>query len=81
VWVSLSRENGALTFKVSDDGQGFDSANAKATVGLGLLSIEERVRLIGGTVSIDSTVNGGTQLCVRVPQGSGSVPSARSAGA
>jgi signal transduction histidine kinase len=35
--------------------------------GLGLISMRERVRLVNGTVAIDSKQKGGTSIYVRVP--------------
>ena len=63
--LSLSRRRGVVTFRVRDNGCGFDLVRAKANGGLGLLSIEERVRLVGGTVSIKSNA-GGTELRVSI---------------
>ena len=52
---------------IADDGRGFDIASASAGHALGLVSINERVRLAGGTVSIVSEVNKGTRLHVHIP--------------
>ena len=35
--------------------------------GLGLVSMQERVHLVHGTFTIESTENGGTRILVRVP--------------
>ena len=52
----------------ADDGQGFDVVEAgKRRRGLGLVSITERVRLAGGTVSIVSELNTGTRVHVQIP--------------
>ena len=52
---------------VADDGTGFDLAKAhELGGGLGLRSIEERVRLVGGRPSIDTAPRMGTTLTVRV---------------
>ena len=40
---------------------------ARLTQGLGLVSISERVRLAGGTVSVVTELNSGTRLHVEVP--------------
>lgn len=56
---------------VEDNGQGFDAEalfNApEATGGLGLLGMQERVALVGGTLTIESTPGSGTTLFVRIP--------------
>ena len=51
----------------SDDGKGFDIQIRKTGTGLGLVSITERARMTGGTVSIVTAVNKGTQVRVHVP--------------
>ena len=52
---------------VSDSGTGFDSEAAKETRGLGLISMEERLKLLNGTLSIDSQLKRGTTIHARVP--------------
>jgi PAS domain S-box-containing protein len=66
--VQLRRVDGDVELTISDDGKGFDIAGArKAGNGLGLLSINERVRLGGGTLSVVTEWQKGTQIRVRVP--------------
>ncbi len=52
---------------ISDSGRGFSLEDALQGVGLGLNSMRERVRLIDGTISIESKPMGGTTISVRVP--------------
>jgi signal transduction histidine kinase len=55
---------------ITDDGQGFDLASSvEQANGLGLVSMTERVRLAGGTVSIVTDVNKGTRVCAQIPVG------------
>ncbi len=56
----------SLTLSVSDDGVGFDPATVNGG-GLGLISMRERMRLIGGELSIRSKPGGGTHIEARVP--------------
>jgi signal transduction histidine kinase len=65
--VRLARVGAMLELAIGDDGQGFDQAEANRGGGLGLLSIDERVRLVRGSLRIDSTPPWGTELGVRVP--------------
>lgn len=66
--IRLSRSNGHAELAVGDDGCGFDLTRAGgASAGLGLISIHERVRLAGGTVSIVSRRQAGTTVQVRIP--------------
>jgi signal transduction histidine kinase len=59
---------------VSDSGAGFDAQAAKQGRGLGLTSMEERLRLINGELSIESQFRRGTTLHARVPLSSESDP-------
>ena len=56
-----------LSLFVIDNGKGFDLSKAKISPGLGLVSIEERARHIGASVTIDSMPDTGTRLSVQVP--------------
>jgi signal transduction histidine kinase len=44
-----------------------DDATARQARGLGLTSISERVRILGGTLSIESAPGQGTTLHIRIP--------------
>ena len=55
---------------VSDSGSGFDSEGAKQRRGLGLISMEERLRVLKGTFSVESQAERGTKIHARVPLGS-----------
>lgn len=52
---------------VSDRGVGFDSEAARASRGLGLVSMEERLKLLQGTIFIQSEPQRGTTIHARVP--------------
>jgi signal transduction histidine kinase len=65
--IALSRNPAGLELSVSDDGCGFDLVEANRALGLGLVSVEERVRLIQGTLRIESRPQWGTELRVQVP--------------
>jgi PAS domain S-box-containing protein len=56
---------------ISDSGAGFDVDEARATGGLGLISMEERLKLLNGTLSIESQLQRGTTIHARVPFSSG----------
>jgi len=66
--VTLRREGEDLDLTVVDDGQGFDVAAVRNNGrGLGLVSMEERVNLVGGHLSIVSAPGRGTTVRVRGP--------------
>jgi signal transduction histidine kinase/sugar lactone lactonase YvrE len=66
-----SSGDGTLDLRIADDGRGFDATDAQKRRGLGLISIDERVRLVGGGVQLRSQPGHGTELRVRVPRPSG----------
>jgi PAS domain S-box-containing protein len=61
---------------VSDSGSGFDVDLAKAGRGLGLISMDERLKILKGTLSIQSQLNRGTTVHAVVPLNPGSDSSA-----
>jgi signal transduction histidine kinase len=66
--VALARVGNELHLTIDDNGRGFESSNPGARGGgLGLLSIEERARLVNGRVSITSTHGRGTRIHVYIP--------------
>jgi PAS domain S-box-containing protein len=65
--VQLREEPGEIHLTVSDSGSGFDVEAVKQRRGLGLTSMRERVRLVNGTIAIDSKPMVGTTIHVRVP--------------
>ena len=65
--VLLKTVHGSLELQVSDSGNGFDVETFKLGGGLGLVSVEERLRLLHGTCEIRSTPEHGTTLIARVP--------------
>jgi signal transduction histidine kinase len=68
--VDLSAREGELTLRVSDSGLGFDPTMVNGNSGLGLISMRERLHLVGGQLTIHSQPKQGTELYVRVPIGS-----------
>jgi len=64
--VQLREDSKALYLVVKDSGKGFDVEAASLGRGLGLTSMRERVRLVNGTIHIDSKSNEGTAIEVRV---------------
>jgi signal transduction histidine kinase len=66
--VQLSEHLNEIRLTISDAGKGFDVDAARRGRGLGLASMEERVRLVNGTISIVSRPMGGTSIGIRVPR-------------
>jgi signal transduction histidine kinase len=67
VMLSLGRNNGHVALRVNDDGVGFDVDVARRGGGLGLVSMEERARLIKGEFSVTSVPGRGSDVEVLVP--------------
>jgi signal transduction histidine kinase len=65
--VDLNPWTEGLELIINDDGQGFDLAEARRRGGVGLISLDERVRMIGGHLNIETQPRDGTELRVRVP--------------
>src|SRR5262245_3028167 len=65
--VALSGTADAISLRIVDHGRGFDPRQLHGRSGLGLVSMRERVRFLGGEIVIDSPPSGGTRLYVRVP--------------
>jgi len=65
--VSLWATSDQVHLTVSDSGVGFDCKAARENGGLGLISMEERVRLLNGKFSLETQPNCGTTIQVHVP--------------
>ncbi|MBM7605496.1 PAS domain S-box-containing protein [Metabacillus crassostreae] len=65
IFLSLSEEEDYLLVQIKDDGIGFDP-NIKRN-GVGLFSMEERARSIKAKIDINSKINEGTIITVKVP--------------
>jgi signal transduction histidine kinase len=67
VSVSLQETEGGITLSVRDDGKGLGEAGDARRASLGLVSMRERVRLVGGKLDIVSRPNQGTTVLAWVP--------------
>lgn len=71
--VSLHGREGRITMTVADNGCGFRLAGSLSELGrngkLGLLGMDERARLVGGTLAIRSVPRVGTTITVELPCG------------
>jgi signal transduction histidine kinase len=55
--------------RITDDGRGFEPGMAASHRGLGLISLDERVKMLEGTLAIESSYHIGTTVSVMVPFG------------
>lgn len=68
--VVIKERGGVVMLSIRDNGRGCDSGNQFSTsqdAGFGLSGMAERVRILGGTMTIDSKPGEGTRLNVDVP--------------
>ena len=67
--LTIEKRGGIVTIKIEDDGRGFDPAVPKTdaeTGGFGLLGIAERVRMLRGTLDIQTGNGKGTKLTIKI---------------
>ena len=70
VEIDLSAGDGQVVLQVRDDGVGFDAERSEqAARRLGLTSMRERARTVGGRLTVTSTPGGGTTVRVEVATG------------
>ena len=65
--VELFGRGDRIDLCISDDGVGFETKSAKGAAGIGLISMRERLRQVGGDIVIESEPLHGTRLQVHVP--------------
>jgi PAS domain S-box-containing protein len=65
--VTLAGVNGAIELRVADQGVGFDAGQARECRGLGLVSMEERVKLLHGNFLLTTRPGAGTELRAQIP--------------
>lgn len=68
--INLSNEKSkAITLSIIDDGKGFDIKKIKKNklTGNGIGNLQTRVRLLNGTIKIESEPNRGTSIFVKIP--------------
>ncbi len=66
VEVTLDSRGGHMLISIRDDGAGFD--RDEVVLGMGLTNMERRAMEAGGTITIDSTPDTGTEIRVEIPQ-------------
>ncbi len=73
VKVAIKALGDRVTVAMEDNGIGFNHGEARSAVqkpgGLGLLSMEGRVQMLGGRLSLESQLNRGTHLFFELPRG------------
>jgi PAS domain S-box-containing protein len=67
--ISLRQEDGGILLTVRDNGIGFDPGSSGVSRSLGLASMRERVRLVDGSLDIESAPDQGTVIVAWIPVG------------
>jgi two-component system sensor histidine kinase UhpB len=67
VQLFLRRTGNAVELAIIDDGRGFEPDSGMRSGGLGLISLDERVRLLGGSLTIMSEPQNGARMTVQLP--------------
>ncbi len=67
IYVLLARQGDQIRLVVEDDGIGFKPVKQRSIRKVGLLAMQDSVRLLGGTISIKSTPGKGTRIEVACP--------------
>ncbi len=68
VEIKLVRCSAAVELTITDNGVGFDRNQPGWRAGLGIASMEERTRLVGGSFRLESRLGAGASIHVRLPE-------------
>jgi len=66
--LSLLNQDGNVHLSIADDGIGFDTSELHLGKGMGLMNIENRVEMLGGTMSISSKLHEGSTFDIYLPK-------------
>jgi signal transduction histidine kinase len=64
---NYSADKKNITLVYHDNGQGFDTSGKEARTGMGLLNIQQRIKILGGNFRIESAVGNGCSIYVDFP--------------
>ncbi len=65
--ITLTLNQGTLTLTIRDNGTGIPDHSPGKGTGMGLLTMNHRARMLGGTLSVEPDRFGGTVVCCRAP--------------
>lgn len=71
VWLSIKRTAGGAQFTCRDNGRGFDPSASAPRGGMGLEGMAERVRMLGGSYTLESAVGKGAIVRVVIDRAEG----------
>jgi two-component system NarL family sensor kinase len=67
IWVELFADGHEIVLSVQDDGVGFSGMDETAQNGIGITGLKERLTIVGGALTINSSPNG-TIVSAHLPQ-------------
>ena len=67
IFIRLSQRSDSVILTIRDNGRGITKKELKGTSSLGLVGIRERIRMVGGTLTIEGKTGSGTLLSIEVP--------------
>lgn len=67
IYVGMNYQPTSLNVTIEDNGKGFDSAVTRQHKGIGIANMEERMKLLNGTVLITSELTKGTKVHLNIP--------------
>jgi hypothetical protein len=66
--VKLDENRNVFTLRISDSGTGFNPPVKSQNAGIGLIGMNERLRIVGGRLLVNSRPNCGTEIFAEVPR-------------
>jgi PAS domain S-box-containing protein len=66
-YVELGANESGVSLRIRDDGKGFDAGSPNPRAGIGLIGMQERIRLVGGRLSVRSAPSQGAEILAEVP--------------
>jgi signal transduction histidine kinase len=70
ITLTFTADASGYAFELTDDGRGFDARDPRTRSSHGIMGMQQRVRSLGGNLSLESSPGAGTTLRVRVPAAS-----------
>ncbi|HFC11433.1 MAG TPA: GAF domain-containing protein [Anaerolineae bacterium] len=67
VTIVLHQTDTSIHLLIRDDGKGFDLEKAQQAGGMGLTTLRERTRKLGGTITFETSAEHGTKIAVSLP--------------
>jgi two-component system NarL family sensor kinase len=65
--INFTYTDNVLSIQIKDDGKGFLIQPAKGSYGLGLMNINNRIQLMNGQITVESSPGTGTVIFIQLP--------------